>query len=211
MSGRVPPEVTREREARAWELRQRCRTTRQIAHELDIDHSTVVRMLDRVEKRLLESVNADVLQVKLRQTQQLERLLSEAVSEWERSKLPVEVERTVTKATELTGQEVAPLWPETGEDEEPTGAPKPQVTLPAVEVTTTREVRGQTGNPALLAQARGALADIRAIWGLDAPQKQDVTTDGKPLNQVRIYIPDNARDLGSEGESDSGTGDPAPE
>lgn len=32
---------------------------------------------------------------------------------------------------------------------------------------TTKKRKGQSGNPALLAQARGALQDIRNIWGVD--------------------------------------------
>ncbi len=41
------------------------------------------------------------------------------------------------------------------------------------EVTT--RVQGQYGDPRLLDQARGALADIRTLWGLDAPKRLDAT------------------------------------
>ena len=41
--------------------------------------------------------------------------------------------------------------------------------------------REQTGNAALLGKAMEALSAIRAIWGLDAPKRQDVTTAGEPM------------------------------
>ena len=50
--------------------------------------------------------------------------------------------------------------------------------------TTTTERRGQAGAPSFLAECRAALADIRAIYGLDAPKKQDLTTGGQPIKAL---------------------------
>lgn len=47
-----PKQVTRERERRAWELRQRCWTEARIAAELGVATSTVCYMLQRKEKEL---------------------------------------------------------------------------------------------------------------------------------------------------------------
>jgi hypothetical protein len=49
-------------------------------------------------------------------------------------------------------------------------------------------VEGQSGNPSLVAQLRGAMADVRTIWGLDAPQKVDATTGGQPLSGEWVEI-----------------------
>lgn len=49
-------------------------------------------------------------------------------------------------------------------------------------------IRGQTGNPAILAQARGTLSDIRGILGIDAPRTSDVTSGGKALNQGQLDL-----------------------
>lgn len=44
-----------------------------------------------------------------------------------------------------------------------------------------RKVKGQAGNAAFLREAREALADIRKIWGVDAPQKvTPIGEDGQP-------------------------------
>lgn len=62
---------------------------------------------------------------------------------------------------------------------------------------TSETSEGQHGDPRLLDQARGALADLRKIWGLDAPTKQALTDkDGKdvPGAGVVFYLPTNSRD-----------------
>src|SRR4051794_27429024 len=116
----VPRQVTAEREARAWELRQRFRTERQIAAELGVDQSTVHKMLDRVERRLAEQLKEQALPLKAEQTAQLREVAAEAFAAWERSKLDAELERTVTEEVELVA----------GEEED-------RVTVPAVKVKTT--------------------------------------------------------------------------
>lgn len=50
--------------------------------------------------------------------------------------------------------------------------------------TTTTERRGQVGDSRFLDQVRGALEDIRDIWGLDAPKRTDVTSDGQPIKAL---------------------------
>lgn len=165
MAARPPVQVTRNREKEAWELRQRFWTEQRIADHLGIERSTVSKMLDRVERRLAEQLAAAALPIKSRQTAQLEHVASEAYEAWERSKLEAELERVVTAETSVVGGALG--------DDGPV-----EVTLPAVETRTTNERKGQTGDPAHLNTAMKALADIREIWGLDAPKKNEHSGPG---------------------------------
>lgn len=164
---KVPKEVTTERDRRAWELRQKGWTTRHIAEELTVDHSTICRALSRVETRLAKQFEQDALRIKARHTAQLEHIADEAMQAWERSKLDAEMERVTDKDVTLDG-----------------GMEGTKVMLPATETTTVHEKRGQAGNPSFLSEARAAQADIRSIWGLDAPKKTDVTSDGQPVKAL---------------------------
>lgn len=165
MAARPPLQVTRNREKEAWELRQRFWTEQRIADHLGIERSTVSKMLDRVERRLAEELAQAALPIKSRQTAQLEHIASEAYEAWERSKEPAELERVVTAETSVVGGALG--------DDGPV-----EVTLPAVETRTTNESKGQTGDPAHLNTAMKALADIREIWGLDAPKKNEHSGPG---------------------------------
>ena len=55
-------------ERRAWELRQKAWTVTRIAAELDIDQSTVSRMLARMEKRLSDDFQVKALNSTRRQS-----------------------------------------------------------------------------------------------------------------------------------------------
>lgn len=69
--------------------------------------------------------------------------------------------------------------------------------LAIMERTVTLTSKGQTGDPRYLELIRKLLADIRAIWGLDAPQKQQIMGDGKnPL--VMTFADTLARTYGEE-------------
>ena len=171
MAADLPKEVKAEFERRAWEMRiSGEKNLAAIAAELinpatgkPISTSTVSRMLSRVEQRLAKEFANKAEHVKARQTAQLERLFDEALDAWRRSKEPAETV-TVTQGRAATTRE--------GE----------VVPLPDQVV---RQAREQTGDPRFIEQARGALADIRAIWGLDAPKKQDITSAGQA---VKAYV-----------------------
>jgi hypothetical protein len=200
LPNRVPKEVTAERERRAWELRQQCWTEERIAAELDIAQSTVSVILRRVEKRFAQQFVSLAEQVKASQSAQLEHIAFEAMQAWERSKLNAETRRTVTEQVSLKGEE------ETLDDE---GLPirRKKAVVPAVKETTTFTSEGQCGDPRMLEKAINALADIRSIWGLDAPKKTDVTSGGEAVGVIgyRIAPPQETN------EGDAGTGDEAPE
>lgn len=152
MPGGVPPSVVRERERVAWDLRKRFWTEARIADHLGITQPAVHQILKRVEARVLADLKADVEATKARQTAQLERVAEEAFSAWEHSCTLAETVKTVTQT-------------ESGESE------------PAVRDEKTTQSHKCDAN--LLNQARGALEDIRKIWGLDAPVKVDVQSEVK--------------------------------
>ncbi len=79
MPNNVPAEVTRERESRAWELRQKCYTQERIAAELGIDQSTVCKILGRVNKRYLKAIQSQLGERKAEQTAQLEKIAEDAL------------------------------------------------------------------------------------------------------------------------------------
>lgn len=167
MAARPLHEVTADRERRAWELRKQCWTQKQIADELGMAQSSVSDALQRVEKRLYEEFSTSAHVLKARQTEQLDHIAAEALLAWEQSKLDAE-------STEVTEEET-----EIGDEGNK---------FPATNRKTKKVTKGQTGNPALLAQAIAALAAQRSIWGAEAPKKTDVTSGGQrvPIQVIEV-------------------------
>lgn len=180
MAANLKAEQRQQLEEDAWRLRVKGWLISRIAEHLGVDKSTISRALDRVEKRLAKEFAAQAEVIKARQTAQLEHIHAAAMEQWERSTEDAELTRTVTKTLAKTTSDYDPANDEPLEKE-------------VVEETVTSERRGQSGNPALLAQAREALADIRAIWGLDAPKKADITSGGEPF-KVYLFDPDQDED-----------------
>jgi hypothetical protein len=112
-------------------------------------------MVGRCDRELAERFGQMAFRLKCRQTAVLRRILEEALEAWEASKGDAVTVTSGRAELDRAGRVVA---------------------LPD-EVRTT----GQRGAPQFLAQARAALADIRAIWGLDAPKSVDVTSQGEPI------------------------------
>lgn len=146
---------------RAWELRQDGLSVREIAAELGCHHATVCRLLANVERQVLENLVEVAEAVKRRQIAELERLYEQAWAAWELSLEDAELHRVTTGK--------AALDPRQGKLFE----------CPPEVVT---EKKGQSGNPAMLAQARGAMADMRALLGLDAAPRKPVgdPTEAEP-------------------------------
>jgi hypothetical protein len=172
MPRRVPRQVTIEREIRAWDLSRQCWTQERIAEELGIDQSAVSLALRRVERRALEQLSECVLEVKARQTFQLENIANEAMDAWERSKLDAEATETTEEETVLEGA---------GGGQE----------IPATNRKTKRSRKGQTGDPRHLDNVMKALAEIRTIWGVEAPKRADLTSGGKsvPIQIIEVVRP----------------------
>jgi len=166
--GRVSQEVSKEREREAWRLRQHGWTQQRIADQLGVTHQAVDLMLSRIEKKLAEQFKEQAAEIKARQTAILEVVTDEALTQWRRS-----CEDAVTEVT-VKGKV-------TGKGGKAQGSGDKDESRAQV----TRTVVGQSGNASLLAQARGAMSDVRTIWGLDAPKREEWT--GKDGGAIEIH------------------------
>jgi predicted transcriptional regulator len=161
---KVPPkEVSDERKRIAWRLRQQGWTQQRIADHIGVTQQAVDVMLSVIEKQLAVEFKEQAAQIKARQTAMLEDMTDETLQQWRRSYEDAVTEVTVKGKT--TG----------GKGEGGADGDKSRAQV-------TRTVVGQSGNPSLIAQARGTLSDIRSIWGLDAPKREELTgKDGAPI------------------------------
>src|SRR3990167_9037998 len=91
--GRVTKAVSKERERRAWELKNQMWTNKRIADDMGLDPSTVAKILRRVVDRVKKETNEVAATYRNHQIEQLQRIADEATQAWERSK---ESEKTVT-------------------------------------------------------------------------------------------------------------------
>ena len=95
---RAMREVAREREKQAWELRIRNWSIPAIGRELGVTAEGARKILKRIEARTLRELTASVGLIKARQTCQLEHLITEAYTAWEKSKKPGKKKRITTSA-----------------------------------------------------------------------------------------------------------------
>src|SRR5262249_57160402 len=110
-------------------------------------------MLRRVEARELKRLSEQVERWKLLQSEALWFVIyAEAMAAWEKSKEPDKSIRRRVRTNDL-------------------GALEP---VPGDVIVMT--ITDSDGDPAFLAAAREALADLRKLWGLDAPTKIAPTT-----------------------------------
>lgn len=144
--GWEPPARLRARELRAVELAIHGSSQHAIAAELHISQAAVSKLLKRADDRVLQELSDRIERQKVRHTQRLERLFSESMTAWEKSKEDATRRRQRKSGsddgTSIAGQTVAEVVVET-----------------------------QHGDPRYLESARKALTDLRKIWGLDAPQQ----------------------------------------
>jgi len=175
MAGRQKdiPEVVRERERQAWALRQQGWTHARIAATLEVDPSTISKMLSRLCDRALKEITEDVLRMKADQSNRLDHIIDEALQAWERSK---------KDAVEVTTETTVVIEPA---DE---GEAEVERAMPGQIVT--RKVKGQVGDTAYIAEARAALADLRKLWGLNEPEKKDITSGGLPFKAYAGFDPE---------------------
>lgn len=142
-----------ERERRAWDLRQQGLTHERIAAELNLDRSTITKMLGRLSVRASKNMMEMVIEEKIGQIARLNHIVDEAMQAWERSK---ETAKTVRR------QQADAAAQEEGDVE---GSARKK------KVTTTTLVQDQDGDPRYLDVAIKAMNEIRKILGLDAPAK----------------------------------------
>lgn len=149
---RAPAQIARDRRKIA-EMYLQGRYQEEIAQELGIDQSTVSRDLKHLLGEWQEAAKRDVEQRKAELEQKYLMVWREANSAWQRSLLDAET----------TIQEMI--------DSGDSGKGEGQ----RLKASTRKE--GQSGNPALLAQAQAALKSIREMFGVDAATLVDIPKD----------------------------------
>ncbi|MGO9798728.1 MAG: hypothetical protein ACLPQ0_04630 [Candidatus Binatus sp.] len=145
----------RDLELRIWTLLSEGKTPSAIAREVGIARPSVHRIIRRVEARYNQAIGATVERLKARQARTLWAVVDEAVEAWERSKQPV---RRVKRESGRRG-------PARGGSRGERGDGRTDLTRTQVE--------SRVGDPRYLTEAREALADIRKLYGLDAPKSGD--------------------------------------
>jgi hypothetical protein len=151
--GHEPRARIRLRELRATELTVLGWSQHRIAADLGVSQAAVSKILQRIDRRLLQEMRERAEHHKARHTLRLEHVFAEAMHAWDASKADT-TRRRQRKTRSGTG------------DAEGTVA----------EVV----VQNQHGDPRYLEEARKALGDQRKLWGLDAPQKLDVRATRSP-------------------------------
>lgn len=129
---------------------------RQIAMDLGISQAAVSKILARADRRALSDQGELLIRMKGQQTLQLDHIRQQSMAAWHASK--AEATRRRQRRVERAADE-------------------PQT---IAEVT----VESSYGDARYLAEARAALADLRKLWGLDAPQKVDVRAIQNPYKDL---------------------------
>lgn len=101
--GSPTPELTEDREQKAWAMRCANHTQPEIAQALGVNVSTVCRALQRIRKREYVEFAKTREQHKIDQTRQLEHNASQAMRSWEKSLQPLQ---SVRQTTDADGNEV---------------------------------------------------------------------------------------------------------
>jgi predicted transcriptional regulator len=137
----------RAREQRAVALAVRGWTQAEIARDLHVSQAAVSKILARADARALPALVEAVERQKVRQTQRLEHLFAELLRAWDQSK------SDATRRRQRQSQAEAGAGAHT-----------------VAEVT----IESQHGDPRYVETMRKVLADLRKLWGLDAPARLDV-------------------------------------
>jgi len=131
-----------------------------------VDRSTISRSLKRAAGRVIDANKKRIEDMKAAQTTTLEHIARESLEAWEASK--AHRKKVSQKREELAGAAT--------QGSELSG------------LTTTTTVEEEIGDTAYLREARGALKDIRDIWGVGRSDSGDAV-DGKLVVEVRRAPP----------------------
>jgi len=132
-------------------------TYRTIAQKLGIQYRSAYFAVKRCQAKLNEQFKVEARELMDLHTHKLDTLAEEALADYRAGKRP---RKTVKIVTRLAAS-----------DEDKARADEQGMVRERVE-----EVRPGAANPALLAQARGGLQDIRNIWGAEAAKIIEVRT-----------------------------------
>ena len=171
--GHEPRARIRTRELRAMALTALGWSQPKIAADLGISQAAVCKLLKRIETRLFRELSETVQRQSARQALRLDHLYAEAIRGWNESKADTTRRRQrKTQGGKGDGATVAELV-----------------------------VENEHGDPRYLDVALKALADLRKLLGLDAPQKVDVRASRNPYadmteDDLRAELTRQARLLG---------------
>jgi len=141
--GHEPRARLKLREIRVMEMILEGRTQHQIATELRISQPAVSKIVRRVEERLLADVELKVERQRARHTLRLEFVYGEAIRAWRASQQEsLRRRQRKTDGGNAGGQTIAEIVSE-----------------------------NRHGDPRYLDEARKALADLRTLWGVNAPER----------------------------------------
>lgn len=91
------------REVEAWDLSSQGWTHKRIAEKLQVDRSTVTKILQRVSTKAAQNMLDEAIIEKMRQVELLRFVIDESLQAWERSK---EAAKVATKKTSDKGEEI---------------------------------------------------------------------------------------------------------
>ncbi len=158
--GKPPVEVTQELQHKAWLLHTRDQMTyRKIGEKLGMDHANAFRAVKRQQAQVTQDNNVEAKETMQIQTARLESVGEVAFADYQAGKKPIRIVKTVTRLA-VSKQDKARA------DEQ--GMVRERI----------EEIRPGEPNPALLNVVRGALQDIRNIWGAEAAKIVEVKTIG---------------------------------
>jgi DNA-binding CsgD family transcriptional regulator len=147
--GAEPRRRIQARELQVLELFLAGRTQHQIAATVGISQAAVSKILQRIEERALTDLSNRVERQRARQTLRLEYIVNASMRAWHASQTDRLRKRQRKTDADGVAATVAELVSE-----------------------------NRHGDPRYLAEARAALKDLRAIWGLEAPRDLTVAVTG---------------------------------
>lgn len=155
---------------RCVQLQERGMKSRDIAEVIGAEPRAVGQFLRTFNAWVMKELEEDRRAKAAQQIEILDHLVGDLMHQWEKSKSDEETEKVVT----FSGSE--------NDD----GAVE-------IKQRVEKTKRGRTGDPAIIGQIRGALADVRGILGLDAPKATEVKVGGvegsKPIQIVEVVVP----------------------
>ena len=153
--GHEPRARIRTRETRAVELSIQGWSQAQIALDLGVSQAAVCKILQRVDARVVREMTNEGARQKARHTVRLEYVYGQSMRAWEASKKGSTRRRQRKSQASASGD----------------GATVAEIV-----------VDEGHGDPRYLREAREALADLRKLWGVDAPHTIDLRAQRSPYD-----------------------------
>lgn len=121
-------------------------------YQIEVTRQTISNDLKALDRQWQQEALAETAGLKAEVTQNYWYLYAEAIQGWQRSleNKEVQIQESIESSRKIK------------EKDKGAGGERIKAQL---------RTEGQSGNPALLAQAQGALKAIRELWGLDMPTK----------------------------------------